>query len=57
MMALSGGPLCQNSCHLWRPQPDGSIIFSAETAGIHDNRIWILNWGANARVLAPESLK
>ena len=38
-------------------QPDGSIIFSAETAGIHDIRIWVLSWGANARVLAPESLK
>jgi hypothetical protein len=38
-------------------QPDGSIIFSAETAGIHDIRIWVLSWGAKARVLAPESLK
>jgi predicted DNA-binding transcriptional regulator YafY len=38
-------------------QPDGSIIFSAETAGIHDIRIWVLSWGSKARVLAPESLK
>ncbi|MCA1786985.1 MAG: transcriptional regulator [Desulfobacteraceae bacterium] len=38
-------------------QPDGSIIFTAQTAGIHDIRIWVLSWGAKARVLAPESLK
>jgi hypothetical protein len=38
-------------------QPDGSIIFSTKTAGIHDIRIWVLSWGSKARVLAPESLK
>jgi predicted DNA-binding transcriptional regulator YafY len=38
-------------------EPDGSIIFSAETAGIHDIRIWVLSWGSKARVLAPENLK
>ena len=38
-------PLCQNSCHLWRPQPDWSIIFSADIAGIYDIRIWVLSWG------------
>ncbi len=38
-------------------QPDGSIIFSADIAGIHDIRIWVLSWGAKARVLAPETLK
>jgi predicted DNA-binding transcriptional regulator YafY len=38
-------------------QPDGSIIFSAQTAGIHDIRIWVLSWGSKAKVLAPENLK
>ncbi len=38
-------------------QPDGSIIFSAETAGIHDMRIWVLSWGAKAKVIEPEKLK
>ncbi len=38
-------------------QPDGSIIFTAETADLHDVRIWVLSWGAKARVLEPESLK
>ena len=38
-------------------QPDGSMVFSAETAGIHDIRIRVLSWGANARVPAPESLE
>ena len=47
----------------WHPsqeiidQADGSIIFTAQTAGIHDIRIWVLSWGINARVLEPEPLK
>jgi predicted DNA-binding transcriptional regulator YafY len=37
-------------------QGDGSIIFEAEVAGTDEIKFWILKWGANARVLAPESL-
>jgi len=33
------------------------IDFSAQTAGLHDLRIWVLSWGSKARVLAPENLK
>jgi len=38
-------------------QIDGSIIFKAEVAGIHDIKIWIMSWGAKAKVIEPESLK
>lgn len=38
-------------------QEDGSIIFKAEVAGIHDIKIWIMSWGAKAKVIEPESLK
>lgn len=38
-------------------QDDGSILFSAEVAGTDEIKFWILNWGAHARVLAPESLR
>ncbi len=39
------------------PQPDGSVIFEAEVAGIEEIKYWILKWGAKARVLAPDSLR
>jgi len=38
-------------------QKDGSILFKAEVAGIHDIKIWIMSWGAKAKVIEPESLK
>ena len=38
-------------------QPDGSIIFEAEVAGIEEIKYWVLKWGAKARVLGPESLR
>ncbi|CAB1058078.1 Transcriptional regulator, YafY family [Olavius sp. associated proteobacterium Delta 1] len=39
------------------PQPDGSIIFEAEVAGIAEIKFWIMKWGANARVIEPEPLR
>jgi len=36
---------------------DGAIIFEAEVAGIAEIKFWILKWGANARVIEPESLR
>jgi len=27
-------------------QEDGSIIFKAEVAGIHDIKIWVMSWGS-----------
>lgn len=38
-------------------QEDGSIIFEAEVAGTDEIKYWILNWGAKAVVLSPESLR
>jgi predicted DNA-binding transcriptional regulator YafY len=38
-------------------QDDGSIIFEAEVAGTDEIKYWILNWGAKAVVLSPDSLR
>ena len=38
-------------------QEDGSIIFKAEVAGIHDIKIWVMSWGAKAKVIEPEPLR
>ena len=38
------------------PQPDGSLIFSVEVAGIEEIKWWVLKWGAGATVLAPAEL-
>lgn len=40
-----------------RPQKDGSVVFEAEVAGTEEIKRWILTWGAQAVVLAPESLR
>jgi len=37
--------------------PDGSILFTAEVAGTEEIKFWVLHWGSNAQVLAPESLR
>jgi predicted DNA-binding transcriptional regulator YafY len=37
--------------------PDGSIVFEAEVAGTREIKFWIMRWGADARVLAPASLR
>jgi predicted DNA-binding transcriptional regulator YafY len=39
------------------PQPDGSLIFCAEVAGLEEIRFWVLKWGADATVLTPEALR
>ena len=38
-------------------QPDGSLIFEAEVAGINEIKFWVLRWGAKAYVLEPPSLR
>jgi len=47
----------------WHPsqkvsvRPDGSVIFEAEVAGTEEIKHWVLKWGAQAEVLAPDSLR
>jgi predicted DNA-binding transcriptional regulator YafY len=38
-------------------QPDGSIIFEAEVAGIQEIAVWIMGWGKEAVVLEPDALR
>ena len=38
-------------------QEDGSVVLEAEVAGTDEIKFWVLRWGANAMVLAPESLQ
>lgn len=38
-------------------QPDGSVIFEADVAGIEEIAIWILGYGKYAEVLSPVSLR
>jgi len=38
-------------------QNDGSVIFEAEVAGTSEIKIWVLGWGAKAKVIEPESLR
>ena len=37
-------------------QSDGSVLFTATVAGIEEISHWVLRWGAEARVLAPDTL-
>jgi predicted DNA-binding transcriptional regulator YafY len=39
------------------PQPDGGLLFKAQVAGIDEIKRWILKWGADAEVLAPDELR
>ena len=47
----------------WHPtesreeQPDGTLIWRATVAGTIEIRLWILSWGADVEVLAPEALR
>jgi predicted DNA-binding transcriptional regulator YafY len=47
----------------WHPsqetefQPDGSMLWRATVAGMREIRIWIMGWGADCEVLAPDSLR
>jgi predicted DNA-binding transcriptional regulator YafY len=36
---------------------DGAVLFEAEVAGTEEIKHWILQWGARAEVLAPDSLR
>ncbi|MCJ7774196.1 MAG: WYL domain-containing protein, partial [Desulfobacterales bacterium] len=38
-------------------QEDGSIIFEAEVAGTDEIKFWIMQWGAGAMVIEPDSLR
>ncbi len=48
---------------VWHPtqrierRSDGSIVWSATVSGILEVRLWILEWGADAEVLAPPELR
>lgn len=37
--------------------PDGSLDFEVVVAGTQEIRFWLLSWGANAEILAPDSLR
>jgi proteasome accessory factor B len=47
----------------WHPsqrvsvEPDGSIVWRATVAGTIEVRLWVLQWGDDAEVLAPASLR
>ena len=38
-------------------QIDGSVFFEAQVAGTAEIKIWVLGWGAKAKVIEPESLR
>ncbi len=48
---------------IWHPTQvltsldDGSVIFSAQVAGLEEIMFWVLKWGASATVLAPDTLR
>ena len=48
---------------IWHPsqqlhdQPDGSLVFTAQVAGLEEIKYWVLKWGKAATVLAPPSLR
>ncbi len=39
------------------PQEDGAVLFEARVAGTREIKFWIMQWGAQAEVLAPASLR
>ena len=39
------------------PQKDGAVIFESEVAGTQEIKHWIMRWGKEAEVLAPERLR
>ncbi|MGE5258377.1 MAG: helix-turn-helix transcriptional regulator [Hyphomicrobiales bacterium] len=47
----------------WHPsqrlyeRTDGSLLFEAEVAGTREIKLWVLRFGAGARVLEPDSLR
>ena len=47
----------------WHPSqrvtelPDGSLEWSGTVAGTIEIRLWILSWGSDVEVMAPEALR
>ena len=39
------------------PEPDGSLLFEVDVADSDEIRSWVLGWGPNAEVLAPDGLR
>ena len=39
------------------PLEDGAVLFEAEVAGTEEIKHWIMQWGAQAEVLSPASLR
>ena len=39
------------------PQPDGSVLWRGRVAGLHEIKVWVLGWGADAEVLEPRELR
>jgi predicted DNA-binding transcriptional regulator YafY len=39
------------------PQKDGSVIFTAEVAGTEEVKHWVMSWGKEAEILAPDFLR
>jgi predicted DNA-binding transcriptional regulator YafY len=37
--------------------PDGSLIFTAQVAGLEEIKHWVLRWGAAAEVIQPTALR
>ena len=40
-----------------QPEPDGSLLWRATVSGTIEIRLWVLSWGDEVEVLAPESLR
>lgn len=40
-----------------QPQLDGAVIFESEVAGTQEIKYWIMRWGKEAEVLAPDRLR
>jgi predicted DNA-binding transcriptional regulator YafY len=54
-------PYIHEACWHWTqhptPQPDGSLLFEVEVNDPREVGWWVLQWGADAEVLEPESLR
>jgi predicted DNA-binding transcriptional regulator YafY len=48
---------CWHRSQQLTPQPDGSLIFEVEVNDPREVGWWVLQWGADAEVLEPESLR
>jgi predicted DNA-binding transcriptional regulator YafY len=48
---------CWHRSQQLTPQPDGSLLFEVEVNDPREVGWWVLQWGADAEVLEPESLR